>query len=368
MNPSARITVTTGPDRGSLLEMAEELVQIGRGNENALILHDPLLNQHQISVMRRGGRHAIFVVGTDEVEVSGTRIPPDQWVWLPQTANIQITRRTSIEFTSLVEVSEADYEAKSPESGPQAQAAAGRNGTGAAGKREDGPKRTNSDRTNPEKPGSEKSGPEKTGSKSDTKSGLRPKPAVARFITDQAGDPLVKLGSDGHLPDLELQEGIAAVSQKKPRDEHSNSMMLIAIFVVSVGMSMGMMLLDLEPPTSTASQIQIARQAVGIFYGNDQIPLEPYQRMLRRASWAHSQGDFAGEKAIYRQILSMLRAENQNSVTGLTRLPLEVQRKFDELSVQDLKTLGGSNGDFSEIKRNDDRLARLLSILLSDGW
>ncbi|MDB5388726.1 MAG: hypothetical protein JWM11_4372 [Planctomycetaceae bacterium] len=347
MNPSARITVTTGPDRGALLEMAEELVQIGRGSDNALILHDPLLDQHQISIMRRGGRHAIFVIGTDEVEVSGTRVPPDQWVWLPQSANVQITRRTTIEFTSLVEVSDADYETVTAAPSPLSQASAGRNG--AAAKRDDSTKRPN--------PG--------TGAKSDTKSGIKPKPAVARFITDQAGDPLVKLGADGHLPDLELQEGTAAVAQKKPRDEQSNSLMLVVMFVVSVAMSMGMLLINFDTPSSSASQIQVARHVISIFYGNDQVPLEPYQRMLRRASWAHSQGDYNEEKAIYRQVLSMLRAENQNSVTGLTRLPLEVQRKFDELPVDDFKILSGSNADFSEIKRNDDRLARLLSILLS---
>lgn len=348
MNPSARITVTTGPDRGSLLEMAEDLVQIGRGDDNALILHDPLLDQHQISIMRRGGRHAIFVVGTDEVEVSGTRVPPDQWVWLPQSANVQITRRTTIEFTSFVEVSDADYESFTMEPSPGPHAPATRHATPA--KRDDATKRVGS-----------------TSTKSDTKTASKPKPAVARFITDQAGDPLVKLGADGHLPDLELQEGTVAAGPKKPRDEKSNSLMLVAVFVVSVGMSMAMLLLETEGPSGSANQVQVARRVIGIYYGNDQVPLEPYQKLLRLASWAHSQGDYNREKAIYRQILSMLRAENQNSVTGLTRLPLEVQKKFDELSVEDLKTLSGASIDFSEIKRNDDRLERLLSILLSDG-
>lgn len=341
MNPSARITVTTGPDRGSLIDIADEMIQIGRGDENALILHDPLLDQHQISIVRRGGRHAIFVVGTDEVEVSGTRIPPDQWVWLPQSANLQLTRRTTLEFLSLIQASEADYEAAAAVAVPAAKETTAKSGAPA-----------------------KRAAP---ANKSDTKSGVRPKPAVARFITDQAGDPLVKLGEDGHLPDLELQEGTAHAPQRKPRDEKSNSLMLVVLFVVSAGMSVGMLLLDFDIPTGTAHQVQIARRVITIFYGDDQVPLDPYQKLLRRANWAHTQGDFAREKKIYRDILAMLRAENQNSITGLTRLPLETQRKFDELSIADLKSLSSPNLDFSEIKRNDDRLARLLSILLSSG-
>lgn len=344
MNPSARITVTTGPDRGNLLEMAEDMIQIGTSADSAMVLNDPLLNQHQISIMRRGGRHAIFVVGTDEVEVSGTRIPPDQWVWLPQSANVQITRRTMIEFTSLVQVSDADYESVAAGPSPTAK-----NGTG-----KEGPVRN---ATTPKRP---------IPIKADSKSGARPKPAIARFITDQAGDPLVKLGEDGHLPDLDLHDGgVAHVPQRKPRNENSNNLMLVGLFVVSVGMSMAMLLLDFEGPTSSAQQSQIARRVVKIFYGNDQAPLETYQKKLRRANWAHSQGDVKQEKQIYREVLRMLRAENQNSITGLTRLPLEVQRKFDELSMSDLKSLSSPNSDFSEIRRNDDRLARLLSILLS---
>jgi hypothetical protein len=355
MAPSARITVTKGPDRGSLLEMSEEVVQIGAGDGNALILHDPLLEKLQISVMRRGGRHAIFVAGTDEVEVAGTRIPPDQWIWLPQTASIQVTRRTKIEFTSLVEVSEADYEATSDRPtfvAPNATAAAVRGGA-------------DSRLTQvPKQPAGNASA---SGTKADTKSGGKSKPAVARFITGQAGDPVVKLGADGQLPDLELSEGDAVVPQKKPRDEQANSLMLIVMFAVSVGISMAMLLLDFESPTGSVQQVQVARRAIGIFYGDDQVPLEPYQKLLRRASWTHSQGDFNGEKAIYRQILLMLRSENQSSTTGLTHLPLDVQKKFDELSLKDLKTLGGPHLDFTEIRRNDDRLARLLSILLSDS-
>ncbi len=347
MNPSARITVNTGPDRGQHFEIAEDSVQIGRGPENSLVLNDPLLAEQQINITRRGGRHAIFVSGTDEIEVDGTRIPPDRWVWLPQTAMVQVTRRTSLEFISLVTASESDYEASpsQPPSGPRNSAgakSASTSGTVAAAA----------------------SGKRSSTSKSDTKTGMKVKPATARFITDQAGDPLVKLGADGHLPDLALQEmGAAAVQEKAPADAQSKPLTLIAAFVVSVGLSLAMLFLDLEVASSSAQQSEVARKAIAIFYGSENAPLEQYQKLLRRANWAHSQGDFEGEKKLYRDVLRMLRAENRNSVTGLTRLPLEASQKFDHLTIAELKSLNGPTDQFLDLK-NDDRLERLLSILL----
>lgn len=344
MNPSARITVTTGPDRGSRLEVTEESVQIGRDPESTLVLNDPLLADQQLAITRRGGRHAIFVTGTDEVEVDGTRIPPDRWVWLPQTALIQVTRRTSLEFLSLITVSEADYEATPSDLSPAVRSSkatgSGTTATVASAKRG-------------------------SATKGDTKPDKKPKPAAARFITDQAGDPLVKLGADGHLPDLALQEGIAIVPEKaKPSQEQaSKSLPLVAGFAVSVALSLLMLFVDLESATGTVQQVQVARKAVAIFYGSENAPLEPYQKLLRRASWAYSQGDIESEQRLYREVLQMLRAENKNSVTGLTRLPLEASQKFDQLTIAELKALSGPTEQFLDLK-NDDRLERLLSILL----
>ena len=354
MNPSARITVTTGPDRGNRLEITEESVQIGRAPENSMVLNDPLLAEQQINITRRGGRHAIFVSGTDEIEVDGTRIPPDRWVWLPQSAQVQLTRRTSLEFISLLTASESDYEETAAEAAPAGRSQHGTKAPPASGT-------ATATVTATASPPTQKRSP---GTKGDTKTGLKPKPAVARFITDQAGDPLVKLGADGHLPDLALQEiGTVAVQEKTPADEQSKSLTLIAAFAVSVGLSLVMLFLDLDVTPGSVQQGQIARKAITIFYGSENAPLEPYQRLLRRASWARSQGDYQGEKQLYRDVLRMLRAENKNSVTGLTRLPLEASQKFDQLTISDLKSLNGPTDQFLELK-NDERLERLLSILL----
>ena len=349
MNPSARITVNTGPDRGNRFEIIDESMQIGRAPENSLVLSDPLLAERQISITRRGGRHAIFVSGTDEIEVDGTRIPPDRWVWLPQTALVQVTRRTSLEFISLLTASESDYEEAPSQSAPP-----GRTATGP----KSGPSGGTATATAPT--AAKRAG----GNKGDAKAGAKAKPAVARFITDQAGDPLVKLGADGHLPDLALQEmGVAVVQEKTPADQHSKSLTLIAAFAVSVGLSLAMLFLDLDVASGSAQKIEVARKAITIFYGSENAPLEQYQSLLRRANWARSQGDYAGEQQLYREVLRMLRAENKNSVTGLTRLPLEASQKFDHLTISELKALNGPTDQFLELK-NDDRLERLLSILL----
>ena len=348
MNPSARIIVNTGPDRGNRFEIIEESIQIGRAPGNSLVLNDPLLAERQISITRRGGRHAIFVSGTDEIEVDGTRIPPDRWVWLPQTALVQVTRRTSLEFSSLLTASESDYEGAPSEPVPPSRTASvPKPGPGG------------STATAPP-PAAKRSG----GNKGDTKTGLKAKPAVARFITDQAGDPLVKLGADGHLPDLALQEMGAAVAHvKTPTDQNSKSLTLIAAFVVSICLSLGLLFLELDVATGSVQQSRVARKAITIFYGSENAPLEQYQKLLRRASWARSQGDYDGEQQLYREVLRMLRAENKNSVTGLTRLPLEASQQFDHLTIAELKSLNGPTDQFLELK-NDDRLERLLSILL----
>lgn len=337
MDASARITVTTGPNRGQMLEVTEELVHIGSSSENALVLSDALLAERQLCITRRGSRHAIFVTGTDEVEVDGTRVPPDRWVWLPQSASVQVTRRTALEFVSLLTLTEADFD------GPPPDAANGTDKRSANGS----------------------SSSTKRGSKSDSKQVSKVKPARARFITDQAGDPLVKLGADGHLPDLSLMEGTAVLPQKAPGDKGASSLTLILAFAISLGLSLLMLFVDLDAPAVSASRTTVARKTIKIFYGTDDAPLEPYQQLLRKASWAHSQGDNRTERKYLRNVLNLLRAENKNLITGITRLPPETSQRVNELTNAELRTLDTSTEQFREMK-NDDQLERLLSILLKN--
>ena len=56
MGDPATITVTRGPARGEFFELSEELVHIGRGEGNQLVLADDDLAEHQASIAFRNGR------------------------------------------------------------------------------------------------------------------------------------------------------------------------------------------------------------------------------------------------------------------------------------------------------------------------
>jgi hypothetical protein len=362
MKPSAKITVTSGPDRGKLYELIDEMVHIGTAADNELVLTDPTLNGRQASIVRRSGRHAIFSPLTEEIEVDGTRIPPDRWVWLPDTAHIKLSRRTALEFLSLQSPNDSSDGSDKNE---------GHEGEAEAPPAEMPPVRTV--RLAPAVPRAEPAPeagrrPEDTprtkraGGKRDPKRGEKPAPKVARFITDQAGDPLVKLGEDGHFPELTLLEGhdaapVAVKSQK------SNSLMLVAAFAASVGLSISMLFLDFESIGSSSQQKAVARKYIAAFYGGDAAALEPYQIALRQARRAYSQGNTTLERRRYRDVLKMLRAENKSPLVGLTVLDQTARQQLERLTLSDIKLLGD---DFIDLK-NDEKLARLLSILLASN-
>lgn len=350
--PSARLEVVTGPQRGMGLDLTEDILHIGQTADCALQLQDPLLSGRLVSVCLRNGRHAIYVTGTDEVEVDATRIPPDRWVWMPRTCSIQLTRRTTLEFQSLVAVTDVDYDA---------QPAGALTETLPASARKSRAGTIPSPPVTPTPPAEETG--KRTGKKGDSKS----RSQVARFLTDQAGDPLVKLGEDGHLPELQLQEGAMATKSRPDTEESATPVGLIAAFCVSVGLSLLMLFVDLEGGGGSNTQASAARQVLAIFYAteeNGNTP-EPYQLLLRRAQQAHTRNDLSSEKALYREVLRLLRAENRGSLAGVTRLPAETQRKFDALSVRQLQLLGGPTESFLDLK-NDERLERVLSILLRE--
>ena len=96
MVKTARITVISGPDRGKVFQLNEELVHVGSGAENQVALTDDLVQEHQASIVNRDGRYAIYTPLDQSVQVDGNIIPPEQWVWLPASARITVSERTSI--------------------------------------------------------------------------------------------------------------------------------------------------------------------------------------------------------------------------------------------------------------------------------
>jgi hypothetical protein len=143
---------------------------------------------------------------------------------------------------------------------------------------------------------------------------------VAKFITDRPGDPLVRLGGDGKLPELALTEKAAARREAKAP---SQSYLIWVVMAVSVLMSVGMLLIDAEPAaTSRGDSRAMARAELASYYRGEVSTLQPYQIYLRNAVLAHAQGDAANERRNYFRVLDLLDAAdirdpaNLNGLTG----------------------------------------------------
>lgn len=307
---SARITITSGPDRGRTFQLVEELIHIGQGSENHIALSDPSVADHQASIVNRNGRYAIYTPTPDVVYVDGSVIPAERWVWLPSAAQVRLSERTSFQFRE-----------------PSSNGDGGSPPPPASG---DGPSTSTIPRP--------RTKPPRAKTKAKTKPAVER--SVARFITDQAGDALVKLGEDGHLPELHLSEGENSrkkAERQQQREKSSPSLLYIALGVSFVA-SLAMLLFD--PPASVSVQDRaLARQELRQFYETGDGEPKPYQALLRQARLAHSRGDFAAERAAYRRVLTMLNAEDViNSYEGLT----------------------------GDREKNDQQLKKLLTTLLSE--
>ena len=97
MNETATLTITTGPDRGKVYQLNDELVHLGRGPQNQVALSDLNVADHQASIVSRDGRYAIFTPVDRSVEVDGATIPSKRWVWLPTEAKIQVSDHTALQ-------------------------------------------------------------------------------------------------------------------------------------------------------------------------------------------------------------------------------------------------------------------------------
>ena len=295
----ARLQVTSGPDRGKSFDLKDELIHIGKGLGNQVVLSDPSLAEHTASIVSRNGRYAIYTSLAGGIEVEGNPIPPERWVWLPPEASVKLSPRTQCQF-----VSPEGEDATEPEPPPAAEA--------------------KSRKASDPEPAVEKA------KKASRKN-------IAKFITDGPGDPLVKLGGDGHLPELRLAVG--HVREREATDKSSNPWLLYTAIGASFLLSLALLFIDAETTTEGTDKSQ-ARREIARYYGEENETLAAYQMALRRAKLAHSRKDYAAERAEYRSVLRLLRAEGQDqSISGLT---------------------GNRN------QRSDDELESLVTTLLSD--
>jgi len=290
MSPAATITVTDGPDTGRAFSLNDELVHIGRGADNQVVLSDGALAEHQASIVRRQGRFAIYSPSSGAVQVDGNDIPPERWVWLPRTAMIQLGVQTVVRLES--------HESTPLESLPADSTPTPLTGR-ARTRKSDGERARRRGRNGEHRA------------------------QVARFINDRTGEPLVKLGEDGQLPALELAE--LAEEQPRERREARNTSPLLLYGLLGCSFVATLLLLVIDPQSRSASEradAATARKTLQQFYGDPKATLLPYQKLLRQSLVDHSQGNIRDEQETYRQILRMLNssdirdARNLNGLTG----------------------------------------------------
>lgn len=297
MKVSATITIISGPDRGKMFRLQPGQFTIGRGEDNEIALTDSSLEEHQASILNRNGRVAIYSPLEDVVQVDGKQIPAGAWFWLPAAARVRIGDRTAFQFN--LEGDQRD--------------------SGEARLKSVEQKHQIKETRQSEKPR------------------RRKQRQTAQFITDQVGDPLVRLGEDGTLPELNLAESRVQNPREAQQSKRNPAVLYIALSA-SFCFSIALLLMDFEPRRShSVSDVREARIQIRAFFGAEEERLEPYQKHLREAQRAFSSGDYVAELNEYRSVLRLLNSEdNDRSVRGLT-------------------------GD----KRRDEELRELIGILLT---
>lgn len=310
---SAVIRFTAGPDAGTVFELRDEIVHIGRGAENDVRVTDPNLEEHEISIVARHGRYAIYASRNEFISVDGNLLPSERWVWLPVEAAVRMGPETEFRFRT-------ETESASESNGETEEAKESRRGGTHA-----------KSIPAPDVPGNrtrvKKAPPPKAGEG-------RRKKSVARFLTDQVGDPLVKLGEDGTLPELHLVEPGEAAKQRKARRHAQHTNPLLVYGAIGFSFLFSLMLLFLDSSGTTSSQLDQAeaRKEIQKFYGtgND---LEPYQILLREAQLARARNDFEMERDYYRRVLNLLTAEDNQGLIRLTESREHDEKLRDLLAV-----------------------------------
>ncbi len=287
----ASLTVTAGPDRGKTFALHEEFVHVGRAEDCQIILTDPQIDEVQASLANRNGRFAIITAFEETVAIDGKTLPPEQWAWLPSQATIKVSPKTTLMFSCGL---------------PSATV----NGELAAPKENETPPPADPPTTLPVK---------SKGRKPGSKKGEATTRTVAKFITDRKGETLVRLGEDGHLPELALVEVTAPKHDKRKRSSQGNPALIYGALGFSLLASLAMLFLDPAVMDERSLSKHEARQAVmHDFVGGDKGAIKPYQQLLRDAGLAQSRGDSRSEREAYLSVLRLLNSEDKNPFTGIT--------------------------------------------------
>jgi len=273
------LEILSGPDQGKQFPLESELMHLGRGADNGIVLTDPELGDFHASVSVQQGQLSLYANEANQIRVSGTPIPGQQWVTVPPGAQIHLGGQTEVRIA-----------APAREAPPSAATSSELAFTAAPERRR--PPRKESKRQ------------------------------VARPITGRTGDAAVQMGADGMFPQLSLAAGTGPKRQTQ-KSQASNPALLFTILAASGLISASLLLVEFETTSMVWTSDQaFARSRLPAYYGNDSANLEPYQKLLRRASVEHSQGNRITERQLLRQVLSLLNSvdasapENLNGLTG----------------------------------------------------
>lgn len=279
-----RLTVLAGAEQGTVYMLGDEIVQMGAGLDNQLVFHDSHIAEQHCSIVRRGGRFAIYAQPETGILIDGRPLPVDQWVWLPAEAVLQLSPQTVVYFSATGRDLAHPTPSLTPTSSP-AEPAPVRNGARKKVKK---------------------------GEKSDSRR------QTARFITDRTGETLVHLGEDGQLPELHLAD-VGGARRIDPRKSgQGNPVLVYAALAFSVLASAVLLVLEPEISSPANSRAGARKEIVREFIGQPGQPLKPHQQLLREATLAHSRGDSKSEREALRNVLKMLNSEDRNPFVGLT--------------------------------------------------
>jgi hypothetical protein len=285
----ASLTVIAGRDRGKTYTLQEDLTKIGRISECQVVLSDPLIEDVHASLANRNGRFAIMTALKGKVAINGVQLPSKQWTWLPGRATITVSKETTLLFSYGLSSTSAEEE-QVLVNGPKVLPA---------------PVISSLVKLNTRQSGSKKSDVTKR--------------TEAKFITDRSGQILVRLGEDGHLPELSLSEVTVQKPAKHPIAAAENTVLIYAAFGFSLLASLAIVVMGPVMTNERDESKMFARSVVmRDFVGNEKGTIKPYQQLLRDASLADSRGDTKSEREAYLRVLKLLNSEDKNPYVGVT--------------------------------------------------
>ena len=170
----------------------------------------------------------------------------------------------------------------------------------------------------------------------------------ATLITAEPAQSGLAAASDGQLPELALRTDDREES-RNPSSAESNRWLTIGVVCLSLLFSAVLLLIEtgssVNSQAKTKNQYRMRIQEK--YFGPENGPWPRYQRYLRDAALARSQGNYQDEERYYRKVLHLLNAQHldktDQGVTGLRKKTSDGSLKSDEELMVFLSALLNNN-------------------------